>query len=225
MTISYLINDFERLLTKFWNSSNVHNWTRIELYYSERILWFAKEVCYGLHMCSTTCIVEAKRESASKDVVKSSHCICLKDRVVKTTTPFAKNFSSKNVSVLLEMDEKTTLEFSPKVKLCFKKLIGNVRAPRRGTDGSVGYDLYVAEEAVVPPLSHKLIRTDIALSFPPGLYPRVASRSSLACKNTSVGAGVIDVEYRGNVKVLMLNHSQENFNIELGDRIAQFILT
>ena len=78
--------------------------------------------------------------------------------------------------------------------------------------------------AVVPPLSHKLIRRDIALSCPPSLYPQVAPRSSLACKNMSVGAVVIDVDYRGNVKVLMLNHSQENFNIESGDLISQFIL-
>ena len=142
--------------------------------------------------------------------------------MVKTAIPFAKNFLSKNV--LLEMDEKKTLEFSPKVKLCFKKLSENARALRGATDGSVGYNLYVAEEAVVLPLSHKLICTDIALSCPPGLYPRVAPCSSLACKSMSIGAGVIDVDYRGNVKVLILNHSQENFNIELGDHIAQFIL-
>ena len=142
--------------------------------------------------------------------------------MVKTAIPFAKNFLSKNV--LLEMDEKKTLEFSPKVKLCFKKLSENARALRRASDGSVGYNLYVAEEAVVVPLSHKLICTDIALSCPPGLYPQVAPCSSLACKGMSIGAGVIDVDYRGNVKVLILNHSQENFNIELGDHIAQFIL-
>ena len=123
------------------------------------------------------------------------------------------------------MNEKETLEFSLKVKFCFKKLTGNTRAQRRATDGSVGYDLYAAEEAVVLPLSHKLICTDIALSCPLSLYPRAAPCSSLACKNTGVGAGVIDVDCRGNVKVLMLNHSQENFNIELGDRILQFILT
>ena len=221
----YFTNDFERPLTKFWNSSNVHNWTRIKLYYSGRILWSATEVIYGLHMCSTTCIIKARRESATKDVVKNSHCIYLEDRVVKTRTHFAKNFYSKNISVLLEMNEKTTLEFSLKVKLCFKKLTGNAKAPRRATDGSVGYDLYAAKEAVVWPLSHKLIRTDIALSCPPGLYPPIAPRFSLACKNKNVGAAVIDVDYRGNVKVLMLNHSQGNFNIELGDRIAQFILT
>ena len=73
----YFTNDFERLLAKSWKNSSVQNWTRIELYYSGCILWFAKEVIYGPHMCSTTCILEAKRESATKDVVKSTHCIYL----------------------------------------------------------------------------------------------------------------------------------------------------
>ena len=49
----YLTNNFDRLLTKFWDTSNIDNWTRTEVYYNERILLFAKEVCYGLHMCST----------------------------------------------------------------------------------------------------------------------------------------------------------------------------
>ena len=57
-------------------------------------------------MCSTASIVEAKRESASKDVVKSSHFIYLEDRMVKTTTPFAKNFLSKNVSMLFRYGQK-----------------------------------------------------------------------------------------------------------------------
>ena len=59
------------------------------------------------------------------------------------------------------------------------------------------------------------------MSCPPGLYPRIAPRSSLASKNTNVGAGVIDFGYRENVKVLMMNHSQENLNINLGDRIDE----
>ena len=44
-------------------------------------------------------------------------------------------------------------------------------------------------------------------------------------KNTDIGAGVIDTDYRGNVRVLTLNHSAETFNIEAEDRIAQFVLT
>ena len=218
---SYFTSYFERILTKFWNKSNVQNWTRFEPYYSGSIFCFVKQVCNEPH---TTCIIEAKRESATKDVVKNFLRLYLKGRVVKTANPFAKNFSTENVSVLLEMDEKTVLEFSSKIKLCFKKLSKKARAPRRATDKSVGYDLYAAKEAVVPLLC-KLILTGNAMSCPPGLHPRVAPRSSLACKNTKVGAGVIDFNYRGNVKVLMMNCSQENLNINLGDCIAQFFLT
>ena len=58
-----------------------------------------------------------------------------------------------------------------------------------------------------------LIAKDIALSCPVGLYPRITSRSM---KNTNVGAGVIDFEYRGNVKVVILNHSKEKVSINCG---------
>ena len=59
-----------------------------------------------------------------------------------------------------------------------------------------------------------------------GLYPRVAPRSSLAIKNTDVGGGVIDLDYRGNLKVLIVNHNVDiHLHIEPGDRIAQFIMT
>ena len=172
-------------------------------------------------MCSTTCIIEAKRKQATADVVKNFHCLYLKDRVVKITISFPKSFLTANVNVLLGMDGNTVLEFSSKVKLCFTKLSQKARTPWRASDGSIGYDLQAAKEAVVPPLLCKSILTDIALSCPPGLYPRIAPRSSLASKNTNVGAGVIDFGYRENVKVLMMNHSQENLNINLGDRIDE----
>ena len=138
---SYSTSDFEKILAKLWNNSNVHNWTRTELYYSGSILLFAKQVCYGPHMCSTTCIIEAKTEWATTDVVKNSHCLYLKDRVVKIASPFAKSFSTVNASMMLGMDENTVLEFSSKVKLCFTKLSEKARTPRRASDRSEGYDL------------------------------------------------------------------------------------
>ena len=138
---SYSTSDFQRILTKLWNNSLVHNWKRIELYYSGSILWFVKQACYGPHMCSTTCIIKAKRQSATTDVVKNSHCLYLKDRVVKIASPFAKSFSTVNASMMLGMDENTVLEFSSKVKLCFTKMSEKARTARRASDGSVGYDI------------------------------------------------------------------------------------
>lgn len=61
--------------------------------------------------------------------------------------------------------------------------------------------------------------------MPSGTYGRVAPRSGLAAKSgIDVGAGVIDADYRGELKVVLFNHSDENVDIKPGDRIAQLVL-
>lgn len=66
--------------------------------------------------------------------------------------------------------------------------------------------------------------TDIQIEVPFGTYGRVAPRSGLAWKNfIDVGAGVIDQDYRGNVGVILYNHSENEFDVKKGDRIAQLI--
>ena len=63
------------------------------------------------------------------------------------------------------------------------------------------------------------------MSLPSGTYVRVAPHSGLAIKNfIDVGAGVIDSDYRGEIKVVLFNHSAEDFAVQVGDRIAQLIL-
>ena len=93
--------------------------------------------------------------------------------------------------------------------------------------GSVGYgyDLYAAEKCSVLPHSNGLVPTGIALQCLKNVYLRIAPRSSVAMKNTDVESGMIDTDYRGNVRALVLNHSAETFGIEAGDRVAQFVLT
>ena len=106
-------------------------------------------------------------------------------------------------------------------KLCFDAII-----PSRGSDGAVGYDLYSSEAAVVPcQAGRALVSTGITIVLPPGVYGRVAPRSGLAAKHCiNVGAGVIDPDYTGEVKVVLFNHGTEDFEIKKGDRIAQLIL-
>jgi dUTP pyrophosphatase len=70
-----------------------------------------------------------------------------------------------------------------------------------------------------------MIKTDIAIQVPKGHYGRVAPRSSLAWKDfVDVGAGVIDEDYRGEVKVVLYNHGESLFHVKMGDRIAQLII-
>lgn len=101
----------------------------------------------------------------------------------------------------------------------------NATLPTRGSVLSAGYDIYASEEAVIPAQGQGLVGTDISVAVPIGTYGRVAPRSGLAVKHgISTGAGVIDADYRGEVKVVLFNHSQKDFQIQKGDRIAQLVL-
>jgi len=111
------------------------------------------------------------------------------------------------------------------MELYVKKLSSQAILPVRGSREAAGYDLSSAVQAVVPARGRKLIATDLAIAVPPGTYGRVAPRSGLALKKgIDVGAGVIDADYRGSVGVILFNHSDDEFRIEPGDRIAQLIL-
>ena len=78
---------------------------------------------------------------------------------------------------------------------------------------------------MVPARGKALIGTGLAFAIPTGNYGRIAPRSGLAAKNSiDVGAGVIDSDYRGEVKVLLFNLSDVDFTINEGDRCAQMII-
>ena len=90
---------------------------------------------------------------------------------------------------------------------------------------TAGYNLYSAEEKIVPVCGKILIDTQISITTPPGTYGWIAPRSGLAAKNMiTTGAGVIDADYRGVVFVLLFNHSNEDLKVKQGDQIAQLIL-
>lgn len=109
--------------------------------------------------------------------------------------------------------------------LVVKHLSNNARTPIRSTPGSIGYDLFAAEDKVVPAHGRTLVPTDLQIKIPPGCYGRIAPRSSLALISfVDVGAGVIDPDYRGNVGVVLFNFSNEKYYVSTGDRIAQLIL-
>ncbi|KAF5933479.1 hypothetical protein HYC85_029650 [Camellia sinensis] len=106
----------------------------------------------------------------------------------------------------------------------FIRLTPQASRPTRATDGAVGYDLTSIGKYIIPARDRALIATGIALEIPCGLYGRIASRSGLALYHgIDVGAGVIDTDYRGEVKILLFNHNHEEFMVHAGDRIAQII--
>ncbi|XP_065216003.1 deoxyuridine 5'-triphosphate nucleotidohydrolase-like [Planococcus citri] len=113
-------------------------------------------------------------------------------------------------------DSQSTLQFA--------RLSKNALTPTKGSDKAAGYDLKSAYDYCVPARGKELIKTDLQIELPSGCYGRIAPRSGLAWKNfIDVGAGVIDEDYRGNVGVLLFNHSDSDFLVKKGDRVAQLI--
>ncbi|EUC45180.1 hypothetical protein COCMIDRAFT_96284 [Bipolaris oryzae ATCC 44560] len=104
-------------------------------------------------------------------------------------------------------------------------LSANAKAPTKGSAFAAGHDLYSAVDVVIPARGRKLVGTDIKISVPVGTYGRVAPRSGLAYKHgIDTMAGVIDADYRGPVGVILANLSDEDFEVKIGDRIAQLVV-
>ena len=111
------------------------------------------------------------------------------------------------------------IEKQLKVKLEFGAII-----PTRGSFSSAGLDLYTNEDGVLKPGDRKLISTGVSCEFPSNTYGRIAPRSSLALKGLEIGAGVIDGDYTGIIKILMINNGKNNYVYNSGERVAQLIV-
>ncbi len=113
-----------------------------------------------------------------------------------------------------------------KQHLNYKKLSANAKTPTIGSDHAAGIDLYAAEECVLSVGERKAVPTDLAFAIPYGSYGRIAPISGMALRaGLDVMAGVIDSDYRGNVKVVLINLGQQEIYLRKHDRMAQLILT
>jgi len=102
-----------------------------------------------------------------------------------------------------------------------------LEAPRYMTDGSSGMDVRAAEPATLEPLQRAAVSTGWSVAVPRGWEIQVRPRSGLAIKHgvTVVNApGTIDADYRGEIRVLLVNLGQGTYTIQRGDRIAQLVL-
>lgn len=100
----------------------------------------------------------------------------------------------------------------------------DARVPQRATEGSAGYDVFSAQDVYISQSSRALVSLDLQFQLPKNCYARIAPRSGLSLKHIDVGAGVVDSDYTGIVKVLLINNSSQDFMVKKGDRIAQIIL-
>ncbi|MDE8653925.1 dUTP diphosphatase [Novosphingobium album (ex Liu et al. 2023)] len=99
--------------------------------------------------------------------------------------------------------------------------------PAYATDGAAGMDVLAAEDVTLAPGARHAVATGLAVAIPHGFEIQVRPRSGLALKHgISVpnAPGTIDSDYRGEVKVILINHGAEPFDVRRGDRIAQLVL-
>lgn len=113
----------------------------------------------------------------------------------------------------------------------FERLSDKAIIPKRAHDGDAGYDLFSAVNVTIAPGRSEVVQTNISVRLPKpfsekiSVYGRVAGRSGLASKKSvTVGGGVIDSNYTGDIGVILFNHSDSVFSVSPGDRVAQLIL-
>ncbi|MXP29513.1 dUTP diphosphatase [Porphyrobacter algicida] len=99
--------------------------------------------------------------------------------------------------------------------------------PAYATDGAAGMDVLSAEDVELAPGARAAVATGLALAIPSGYEIQVRPRSGLALKHAITvpnTPGTIDSDYRGELKIILINHGHESFAIARGDRIAQLVL-
>ncbi len=113
----------------------------------------------------------------------------------------------------------------PEFRIRIKRLHPNAVLPHPGSPFAAGADLCTVEAFTLAPGERHAAPTGLAIEIPPGWYGRVAPRSGLAARHgIDTLAGVIDADYRGELKVLLINLGPAPVAFAAGDRIAQLII-
>ena len=107
------------------------------------------------------------------------------------------------------------------MRIRVQRLEEKARVPTTGSKLAAGHDVYRAENLVIPANNQALVKIGLAIAVPEGTYARIEPRSGLATRGISVNAGVIEADFRGEVKVLLVNHGNLDYEVSTGDRIAQ----
>ena len=116
------------------------------------------------------------------------------------------------------------------VKVLIKKLSPEVKSPSYKTNGASGMDLiaFVKKPIKILPGETNLVPTGISIAIPEGYEMQIRPRSGLAAKNQITvlnTPGTIDSDYRGELKIILINHGKKEFIINNNDRVAQMVLT
>jgi dUTP pyrophosphatase len=120
-------------------------------------------------------------------------------------------------------DTKSILKM-PEVR--FEKVHLEAQLPKKNHDTDAGWDIFAVEDKIIPARGQSVVDVGIKMAYiEPGYWVRISSRSGLSFKHGILAhPGVIDQEYRGSMGVMLYNHSDIDYNVTKGDRVAQMLI-
>jgi len=171
--------------------------------------WNDKRITFNSERCTTWCLKSSPVAYAvPEDKALEENLITRFSKIQAKNGPTTKNGPTANDKSVRVM-----------------KLSAEARVPMNGTARVAGHDLYANEGTDVPARGQAIVGTGIAIGLPHNTYGRIAPRSSLAVKHRlKPNAGVIDSDYRGEVKVVLANLGDQPYRVGKGDRIAQLLI-
>jgi deoxyuridine 5'-triphosphate nucleotidohydrolase len=111
------------------------------------------------------------------------------------------------------------------MSLLYEKVWNTAVAPSKPAKGSAGFDIFTAEDVVVPPRKKLAVCTGLKVVIPEGYYGRIAPREGLALNHAlEIKEGTIDSDYRGFLRVVLFNYSHKEYRLRSGANVAQLIL-
>jgi dUTP pyrophosphatase len=111
-------------------------------------------------------------------------------------------------------------------EILFEKVHEDAQLPKKNHDTDTGWDLFAVEDKVIPAKGRDVVDVGIKVAkIEPGYWIRVSSRSGLSFKHGILAhPGVIDQDYRGSMGVMLYNHSDIDYEVKTGDRVAQMLI-
>lgn len=128
------------------------------------------------------------------------------------------------IEVENKVNDITEVKIKKPLKLKIERIRSEAKLPIKAHDNDAGFDLFAADYCSIPPYGHDLIATGIKMVIPDGFVGLIWDKSSLASEGITTMGGVIDAGYRGEIKVVIKNLSEDDFNIIPGRKIAQIII-
>ncbi len=143
-------------------------------------------------------------------------------KTVLNSEPEAKIKQEKETEIKSEINSEINSEIKNILRV--EKINSQAKLPQKAHEGDAGYDLYANDYCSIAPYAHALVPTGIKMAIPDGYVGLIWDKSGIAFEGIKTMGGVIDSNYRGEIKIIIKNLSEDIYNIIPGQKIAQILI-